>query len=485
MLGEENYQLCRSMKKTWDPHGIFNPGKIVDTAPMDTHLRYEGGQETPEIETIFDFTSTQGIVRAAEQCNGSGDCRKSEISGGTMCPSYMATRNEKDTTRARANILREMITKAEPGKNHFDHKEIKEVMDLCLSCKGCKSECPSNVDLGKLKAEFQHHYYEANGVPFRTRLIAGFSSSMKLASGFPTLFNWIFRTQLGRIMKLIIGFAPNRSMPEVSSITLRKWLDSYPQSLQTEKKGEVYLFVDEFTNYNDSEIGQTTVRLMNYLGYEVRYLSHLESGRTYLSKGLLQKARNLAESNVSIFSDIVNEKTPLVGIEPSAILTFRDEYPELLRGDLKTRAEQLSQNTFTIEEFLVREWKKGKIDKSSFAKDARSIRIHGHCHQKALGAVSATKQLLSIPEGFEVKMIPSGCCGMAGSFGYEREHFDVSMKIAELVLLPKVREFENEVIVAPGTSCRHQIKDGANKRAYHPVEVLYEARSNRLNNHSV
>jgi len=475
MLGEENYQLCRSMKKTWDPSGIFNPGKIVDTAPMDTQLRYEGGQQTPEIETILDFSSTQGIVRAAEQCNGSGDCRKSEISGGTMCPSYMATRNERDTTRARANILREMITKADPGKNHFDHEEIKEVMDLCLSCKGCKSECPSNVDLGKLKAEFQHHYYEANGVPFRTRLIAGFSDSMKLASGFPGLFNWTFKTKLGRLMKMIIGFAPDRSMPMVSRITLEKWLEKFKQSIKGERKGEVYLFVDEFTNYNDSEIGQTTIKLLNHLGYEVKSIRHVESGRTYLSKGLLQKAKKMAESNVLIFSDIVNDKIPLVGIEPSAILTFRDEYPDLLRGDLKVKAEQLSKYTFTIEEFLVREWKNGKIDRSLFTKDTKSIRVHGHCHQKALGAVSATKQLLSIPEGFDVRMIPSGCCGMAGSFGYEREHFDVSMKIAELVLLPKVREFKEEVIVAPGTSCRHQIKDGANKKAYHPVEVLYEA----------
>lgn len=475
MLGDHNYQLCKDIKATWDPEGIFNPGKIVDTAPMDTSLRFERNQQTPEFDTVLDFSESKGIVRAAEQCNGSGDCRKSELTGGVMCPSYMATRDERDTTRARANILREMLTKTQPSDNPFARSEIKEVMDLCLSCKGCKSECPSNVDVGKLKAEWQHQYYQEKGVPLRTRLIANFTRGMKLASNMRWAYNLVFGNKYtGNLAKTVMGFSTARSMPGISSVTLRKWFE---KEFEPGASGqEVYLFCDEFTDYNESEIGQKTVKLLDRLGYQVRMVDHEESGRTYLSKGLLLEARQLAQKNVSTFYPKVSDAKPLLGIEPSAILTFRDEYISLLRDEEQQKARKLSENTFTVEEFLTAELRKGKIKTSQFTSEKRLIKFHGHCHQKSISSLTPTKQLLSLPENYEVHIIPSGCCGMAGSFGYEKEHYEVSMKIGELVLFPQIREQPEDVMIAaPGTSCRHQIKDGTNRKALHPLEILHDS----------
>ncbi|WP_258103111.1 FAD-binding and (Fe-S)-binding domain-containing protein [Marinoscillum sp. MHG1-6] len=476
MIGKHNYELIKQVKQTWDPHNIFNPGKIVNTPPMDTSLRYEKDQETKEFETILDFSESQGYLRAAEQCNGSGDCRKTELSGGTMCPSYMATRNEKDTTRARANILREMLTRSEKP-NPFAHEEIKEVLDLCLSCKGCKSECPSNVDMGKLKQEWQYQYYKEKGVPFRNKLIGNFAGGMKLASALTWGYKLAFSNKLtSSIAKSVIGFANGRSMPELSKTTWEKWfLKEFKPSVSARKKS-VYIFIDELLNFNEAEIGITTVKLLDKLGYEVKYVKHSQSARTFLSKGLLEKARDLAKENITLYKDLISEETPLVGVEPSAILTFRDEYPDLVRGDEKAAALKIGENTFMIEEFLARELDKGNIDKSLFKEQKQLIKLHGHCQQKALSSLTPTKKLLTQLGGNEVHLIPSGCCGMAGSFGYEKEHFDLSMKIGELVLFPTVRKQPEEVIIAaPGTSCRHQIKDGTGRKSMHPVEILWNA----------
>lgn len=478
MVGEHNYQLLKSLKKAWDPQNIFNPGKIVDTLPMDTHLRFEKDQEVKEIDTLLDFSETLGFQRAAEQCNGSGDCRKTELSGGTMCPSYMATRNERDTTRARANILREMITTSDNG-NLLVHDEIKEVMDLCLSCKGCKSECPSNVDIGKMKAEWQHQYYQTKGVPFRNRLIGNFAAGMKLASAMPWGYKLVFNTPvLSGVTKKLMGFAPDRSMPEISKTTWRKWLKGFKPTVKKPTK-TVYLFADELLNYNEAEIGITTVKLLDRLGYEVKYVDHADSGRSLISKGMLQPAKALCERNVQLFKDLITEETPLVGVEPSAILTFRDEYPDMLRGDQKAAAKQIAGNTFMVEEFLAAELDAGNIDLRLFSQEKGLIKLHGHCHQKALSSLVPTKKILKKLTGKEVHQIPSGCCGMAGSFGFEKEHFDVSMKVGELVLFPTVREQPEDVIIAaPGTSCRHQILDGTSRVAKHPVEILWEALAN-------
>ena len=478
IIGKRNYSLLQELKSVWDPNHIFNPGKIVDVSSMTSYLRYEPDRDEREIETIFDFSNVGGILRATEKCNGSGDCRKTEKSGGTMCPSYMATRNENDVTRARANILREFLTTSNK-KNPFDHPEIKEVMDLCLSCKACKSECPSSVDVAKLKAEFLQHYYDAHGIPLRSRLVAYITEINKLASVWPWFYNMIMKNRaVSSFIMRIIGFAPQRSMPLLRGQTMNKWMKHYISELKNkqENKGKVYLFNDEFTNYNDTDIGIKTVQLLTRLGYEVVIPKHIDSGRTYLSKGLLRKARKIAITNVNYLKDIITSKSPLVGIEPSAILTFRDEYPDLVGNDLKKTAQELSENTLMIDEFLKREIEREIITNEIFTKEKRHIKLHGHCQQKAVASTDPTKFLLSFPENYTVEEIPSGCCGMAGSFGYEKEHYEVSMKIGEMVLFPAVREAGSETLIAaPGTSCRHQIKDGTGRKALHPVEILYDA----------
>ena len=474
MVGEKNYKLLKEVKYTWDPKGIFNPNKIVDTPSMNSMLRYEPGQSTPAFETIFRFHK-QDILQHAEQCNGSGDCRKTHLSGGTMCPSYMATRDEKDTTRARANILREFLTHS-TQQNRFNHKEIYDVMSLCLSCKACKSECPSNVDMAKLKAEFLQHYYDANGVPFRSKLIANFTASAKLGSIAPGIYNFVMQNKtLGGIIKRAVGFAVERSMPTISKQTLMAWYRKNYVAPQHPIK-RVYLFCDEFTNYNDAHIGIKAVQLLTALGYDAVIPVHEESGRTWLSKGLVRKAKIIANKNIELLSAVVSDKSPLIGIEPSAILTFRDEYPDLATDKNLEAAENLAHHSFYIDEFIAKEIQAGNITKEVFTTNAKTIVLHGHCQQKAVGSLADSVTALSLPANYTVQTIPSGCCGMAGSFGYEKEHYDVSMKIGELVLFPSVRKNASScTVAAPGTSCRHQIKDGTGEKALHPIEILLEA----------
>ncbi|MGV3558824.1 FAD-linked oxidase C-terminal domain-containing protein [Larkinella arboricola] len=473
MIGEANFRLVQEVKKSWDPNGIFNPGKIVDTPAMNAFLRYEPDQKTGVPDTIFDFSAEENILNLAEKCSGSGDCRKTAVTGGTMCPSYMVTRRERDTTRARANILRQFLTHSDKP-NPFDHEEIKEVMDLCLSCKGCKSECPSSVDISRMKAEFLQHYYDANGIPLRSRLVGNFTKLMSLASLAPWAYNAIYDTPaLRRMANRMAGFHPERTMPELGKTTLRQWVKSRPRSASPQK---VYLFCDEFTNYNDVEVGMKTVQLLERLGYAVSIPDHLESGRTYLSKGLVRDAQKIATENVRRLKDLITAETPLIGIEPSAILGFRDEYPDLVPQELKADAQHLAKHSLLVEEFIAQEIDKGRIAKTAFTTEKRLIKLHGHCHQKALTSLVPTKRMLSLPENYEVQLIPSGCCGMAGSFGYEKEHYDVSMQVGELVLFPTVRQQPADVLIAaPGTSCRHQIKDGTGRIAKHPAEILFDA----------
>jgi len=473
MLGEKNYELVRLVKKTWDPANLFNPGKIVDTPPITENLRVIPGKKIPEVETLFDFSRNKGFFRSIEKCNGSGDCRKNARIGGTMCPIFMATRDEDKSTRGRANILREFLYNNDK-KNIFDHREIYEILDLCLSCKACKSECPSNVDMAKLKAEFMQHYYDIHGIPLRSKLIAYLPRLNKLSVLFRPLVNLLMKTA---VFKSSVGFSTQRSIPGYSKITLKRWAN---RQLLNHGGGNnrktVYLFNDEFTNYNESDIGIKAILLLNHLGYEVKIPITKESGRTFLSKGLVRTAKKIANNNVLRLKDCISATTPLIGIEPSAILAFRDEYPELVDSELKPAAEKLATNALLFEEFFSGEIEKGNISADSFTPDGKKILLHGHCQQKAVASTASTKKMLSLPENYFVEEIPSGCCGMAGSFGYEKEHFDLSMKIGEMVLFPAVRSAEESVIiVAPGTSCRHHIKDGTGKTALHPVEVLYDA----------
>ncbi len=476
VLGEENYQLLRRIKYAWDPRGILNPGKIVDALPMDEDLRYIQDRPAPEISTVFDFSETGGILKLAEKCSGSGDCRKLAFSGGTMCPSYMVTRNEKDSTRGRANALREFLT-MNVKANPFDHPEIHEAMALCLSCKGCKSECPSNVDMATLKSEFLYQYNQANGIPFRSRVFGNIGKINALAAKMPRLSNFFLEQPVSSLLiKKILGIAPQRSLPKVSP-SLRKWFERAAR-LNTPKspKGKVFFFCDEFTNYNDAHVGRKAIALLWALGYAVEMPRHPDSGRAHFSKGLLAEARQLARENVAIFSPLIREETPLIGLEPSAILGFVDEYPRLVEEKDRESAKRLGRNTLLLEDFLVRETKAEKIGPEHFTGEHRQVFVHGHCHQKALAGSACTAQALSIPSNYQVSLLETGCCGMAGSFGYEQEHYALSMQVGELALFPQVRKLPEEaVLVAPGTSCRHQVLDGTGKKALHPAEVLFEA----------
>jgi len=477
MIGAHNYDLLKQIKAAWDPNGIFNPGKIVDTPRMNEFLRFTPAKQYRSIDTVFRFNG-QSILQHAEQCNGSGDCRKTHLTGGTMCPSYMATKDEKDTTRARANMLREMLTNS-TQQNPFDHPELNEVMDLCLSCKACKSECPSSVDMAKLKAEFLQAYYDTHGVPLRSRMIGHVDKLTQLMQPIAGLYNWFITNKLtGKLIKHLLGFSPKRSIPKIASTTLYSW---FVKKNKREKAVDlplksVYFFCDEFTNFNDVEIGKQAIALLEGLGYQVLLIPHAFSGRALISKGLLREAKKLANKNVKIFGDLLSNHAKLVAVEPSTILTFRDEYPDLVDADLIGQANRIAPLSLCIEEFIYEEYLAGNISSDHFESKEMDVVLHGHCQQKAWGIQAVVDKILTIPSNYKVTTIPSGCCGMAGSFGYEKEHYQLSMQIGELVLFPFLRaKAEKSIIAAPGASCRHQIKDGTGQEALHPVQILYRA----------
>ncbi|WP_343669903.1 FAD-linked oxidase C-terminal domain-containing protein [Chitinophaga sp.] len=477
MMGDKCYDCCKQVKQLYDPEYLFNPGKIIDPPPMDQFFRYKEPAAGGKVKTYFDFSETNGILSLAEKCSGSGDCRKTHFAGGTMCPSYMATRFEKDTTRARANVLRQFLAQDNTAQA-FNHAEIGHAMDLCLSCKGCKTECPSGVDVSKLKAEYLQQNYDINGTPLKARMIGEFPFLSKMASIAPGLYNFAFSNKFtAGILKGMMNMAPERHVPALQPQTLRAWYKQFKkQQAGRTFQHKVYLFCDEFTNYNDVHIGQRCIELLTALDYEVIIPDHIESGRTHLSKGLVKRARTIAAKNVQLLSFLIDQPHYLIGLEPSAILTFRDEYIDLLSGELKEKAKGLAPRVKLFEEFLSAEMDEGRIRKESFRSDARKIVIHGHCHQKALSSVNYIKKVLSWPAHYEATVINSGCCGMAGSFGFDKDHYETSMKIGELVLFPAVRSQTDDVIIAaPGTSCRHQILDGTGRTALHPAEVLFAA----------
>ncbi len=472
MIGEANYELLKRIKSVFDPNNIFNPGKIVDAFPMDESLRYEIDRAEPEVKTLMDFSDSEGILKAAEKCNGSGDCRKSHNMAGGMCPSYHATKNEKDTTRGRANALREFLTNSEKP-NKFDQKELKEVFDLCLSCKACASECPSNVDVATLKAEFLYQYQETNGYPLRSKLFAYNTKLNALGSKVPGLTNLIYESKAtGGLLKKMSGVAAQRTLPKVYNFNFEAYLKKFrAENIQSLQK--VALYIDEFTQYLDVEVGKDAIALLCKLGYDVQ-LFYAESGRTYLSKGFLKQAKKLVGKNMEKVEVLLHQNIPIVGLEPSAILSFRDEYKRLHHN--KEQVDKLASNSFLIEEFLASEIKEGNITTDSFTEEERTVKIHNHCHQKALSNQKVTFDVLNLPKNYKVSIIASGCCGMAGSFGYEKEHYETSMKVGELKLFPVIRKSKVETILsANGTSCRHQIKDGTKREAQHPVTILRKA----------
>jgi Fe-S oxidoreductase len=329
-----------------------------------------------------------------------------------------------------------------------------------------------------MKAEFLQHWYDKHGIPLRTRLIAYITKVNQLGSLVPGFFNLMVGNRLiSGLFKSFIGFAKERSIPLLYKTTLRKWIRKNIDKVNpADPKSTVCLFVDEFSNYNDTETGIKAVYLLTSLGYKVTTADHYESARTYLSKGLVRTAQKIARRNIKQLKGVITQKVPLIGIEPSAILAFRDEYPELVGDDLKNDADRIAASSFLIDEFIAREFSQGNISAELFTGSPAEILLHAHCQQKAISSSRPTIEMLSIPVNYSVKEIPSGCCGMAGSFGYEKEHYELSNKIGEMVLFPEVREAGLEVLIAaPGTSCRHHIKDGTGRIAKHPAEILYEA----------
>lgn len=511
MYGGEVYQLMREVKKTWDPDGVFNMNKIIDTPPMDEWLRFSVGQRYAIEEELcsdktcynwraaFDECKVEGasgvrsqahaLMCSIEQCNGAGACLKSNLTGGTMCPAYKVSGDETCSTRTRANVLREILTRGyeseafggvNAGKSVFDIPELSEVLDSCLACKGCLSECPSNVDMTKLRSEILQQKYDRHGTPFRSWMVARMAKMEALGAAVRPLYNFFATWKpSARLIKRIVSFSADRQIPTLSRYSMRKLVAMENRKAGVSSDKKVYLFADEFTNHEEAELGLTFARLLMRLGYSVEIPKHVESGRAAFSKGCLKLAKKYAVKNVEMLSGIVSDETPLVGIEPSCILSFRDEYPDIVPGEMRDAAKRLAKNCLLFDEFIMREVAAGKMDASAFREFEGEIYLHGHCHQKSLIGVGKCAEMLRLIPGVKVNVIPSGCCGMAGSFGYEKEHYETSMAVGEMVLFPAVRKAamdrEKKVLVAaPGTSCRHQIMDGTGVKALHPIEILYD-----------
>ena len=477
--GEEIVDIFRRIKGAFDPKGIMNPDKIVDPEPIDEPWRVEPGRETPEVDTVFDWSSDEGLVRAVEKCNGAGVCRKRAQAGGTMCPSYMATLDEKDTTRGRANVFRQLLY-GDAAEDAFASETLHDALDLCLSCKGCKTECPANVDMARMKAEFTQHYHDEHGAPQSAKFFGNYRKYARFAAIFPWLANFMASFFLTRwFIDKIVGISPQRQLPSFAGTRFSTWFERR-DGLGAEEAGEsVWLYVDPFTEFNEPEVGKAAVRVLEAGGYRVELFPIDDDGRTHLSKGLVRKAREITNENLRAVDSLLEQHPTrsVIGLEPSSLLTFRDETPDLADPDVRGTAEELAERALLFEEFVEGAIEEGHYDGEWGASGLGVAHVHGHCHQKALVGTESTERVLE-DAGYTVETIPSGCCGMAGSFGYEDDHYDVSMEIGELVLFPAVRDAaESDAIAAPGTSCRHQIVDGTGREADHPAVLLERALS--------
>lgn len=531
MYGDEVYAMMQDLKRCWDPLQVFNLHKIVDTLPMDSMLRFEVGQKYAiakvlgESTTYYNWkaafdeckidgatgakTQLHALMCSIEQCNGAGDCRKSNLIGGTLCPAFKVSGDETKATRARANVLREILTKgwgseaftvancvpqfenSNPSngemqfatrKSILESKELAEVLDSCLACKGCRSECPSNVDMTRLRSEILQHKYDVCGMPLRSFAVSRMATVEQFGHIVWPIYNLFASWKLSsNIIKRIIQFSTERDIPTLSRATMRTAVKrECRKQKKVATKGKVLLFADEFTNFQEAELGLTFAKLLHRLGYEVEIPKHVESGRAAISKGNLKLAKKFALKNFNLLKNKVSEQKPLVGIEPSCILSFRDEYPDLVPPELRHEAQQLAKNALLFDEFIMREVAAGRITQDDFKADAVEIWLHGHCHQKALVGTEKTVKALQLLQNAKIHVIPSGCCGMAGSFGYEKEHYQTSLAIGEMVLFPTVRKAVSIadgitpcIVSAPGTSCRQQILDGTGVHAVHPIEILY------------
>ncbi len=459
MYGPEIMRAFAEVKRLFDPQGMLNPGVILDPKPMDTQLRIGPGRQRLPIKTNLDFSNQGGFAKAVELCNGSGFCRKK--TGGTMCPSYMVTLDEQDTTRARANMLRSVIEGTLPPEE-LTGKRMKEIMDLCVGCKACKTECPSRVDVASMKTEVLYQTGKKHGFSLRQKAAGNIRQQLALASRFPALYNGVAGAKFSRRMAGLFGIDPRRELPKVTD---RPFSRRFPELPQGDGPVEVALFNDTWNEYQRPEIGEGAVRLFAAAGVRVHLPEVVCCGRPMLSEGLIDEARENARRNLEILSPMLEWGIPLVGLEPSCILTMRDDYRKLLPGD--ERVEKLAEATRLFEEALLE-----LVDDGAEVplQKGPPVLLHGHCHQKALVGTGPTERALGLAA--DVEVVDSGCCGMAGLFGYEKGHYEVSMKMGERRLFPAVREAGERVVVAPGTSCREQILNGTERRALHPAEYL-------------
>ncbi|MFW6097087.1 MAG: FAD-binding and (Fe-S)-binding domain-containing protein [Chloroflexota bacterium] len=472
-FGPDLYRLFCDVKSAFDPHNILNPGTVVNAPPMTENLRFGDAYEVIPLQEHLDFSSDHGFHRAVEMCNGAGICRKRTT--GTMCPSFMVTREEEHSTRGRANLLRAAMSGRLPPQD-FTGQRMYDALDLCIECKACKAECPSSVDMAKIKFEWLAHYYEDHGTPLRARLFGDIARLSRLSSGpLAPLANWGLQNGLTRtLMEKTVGISRHRTLPPFAREPFTTWFRKN-KAAHHSRYGlrPVVLFNDTFNTYNDPHVAIAATQLLEAGGYDVVLPGHECCGRPMISKGLVDQARAAARDTVNKLAPLAEEGLPIIGLEPSCILTLRDEYLSLLPDD--PRAHIVAAQALTLEEFLAHEADAGNLD-LEFRSDTRRLLLHGHCHQKALVGTAPSKRALTLPPNFQVHEVDSGCCGMAGSFGYEAEHYDISLQMGERRLFPAVREAPDEtILVAPGTSCRHQIEHGAGRRAYHPAEVLRDA----------
>ncbi len=470
IFGPELYGAMRELKALFDPNGLMNPGKKVDAPPMTENLRFGPQYKPVEIKTYFDYTREGGFHQAIEQCNGAAVCRK--LKAGTMCPSYMATRDEGDTTRARANALRNALAGRTFENSDFTSKATYEVMDLCLSCKACKTECPSSVDMAKLKMEFLAHYYDEHGMPLRNRVMGHIHTVSKLTRPIAPIANFAMKTPLARPMMRAMGVHPERRLSPFQFSTFSQWFSKHASNMadRPPTRGKVVYFHDTFTEYNYPRIGIAAVQLLEAAGFDVLIEQRrVCCGRPMLSKGLLKDAKHAAERNVEMLAPYANQGIPIIGTEPSCILTLRDEYPDLLPGD--EAAAAVATNSFMIDEYLAKLEKAGDLG-ITWKRDPLPVMYHGHCHQKALIGMGPSMAMLKTA-GCVATESGAGCCGMAGSFGYEEEHYEVSKKIGEERLFPAVNATSDETVIAvAGVSCRQQIEHFTERSTKHIAEVL-------------
>jgi len=464
LFGPRLYQAFKQTKAAFDPHNRMNPGKVVNGPSPVENLRYGTRYHTISVPTTFDFSRDGGFAQAVEQCNGAGVCRK--LQTGTMCPSFMVTRDEEHSTRGRANALRMVLSGALPAKE-LTGQRMFDTYDLCLECKGCKAECPSNVDVAKLKMEFLHGYYREHGAPLGVRLMAQAATLNRLGSALAPVSNWAAQSPLGGwIAQKVMGIDARRPLPRFERNHFRKWF-RHRRSVNTRSsapgsRGPIVLVDDCLTSFCEPWVNRAAVQVLEAAGYEVHLAGLWCCGRTLASKGFLSQAQQLARRNVERLLSWARRGVPIVGCEPSCLLMLVDEYPDLVSGE---DARVVASQAALVDTHLVR----SRIE-LPLSSHAQPIVVHGHCHQKALVGAQDTQAALAMISPSQVQLVDSGCCGMAGSFGYE--HYELSMAIGERVLFKAVRDAADATIVAPGFSCRHQIEHGTGRKARHPVELL-------------